>query len=168
MPIIGLDWNSLLRLRAPHIPKGSSKMKRMLTELQSTPTDHSRYPELISAITANFDQFHENQNSMNIFTKPNSNTNTTTTGTTSSNNKNSPKNNISEQNRNQSECATKSEADAAFLNYTYKRKPVSSYSVYFVCAFIYCSIVYIKYICMYLYNHHYTVYLYNICVYSSI
>ena len=141
-------------------------MKRMLTELQSTPTDHSRYPELISAITANFDQFHENQNSMNIFTKPNSNTNTTTS---SSNNKNSPKNNISEQNRNQSECATKSEADAAFLNYTYKRKPVSLYyCVYFVYAFIYCSIVYIKYICMYLYKHHYTVYSYNICVYSSI
>lgn len=112
---IGLDWENLHKFRAPHIPKGSSKMKTMLQELQETPSDSARYPDLIKAITANFDEFKESS-SHNAFNKG---------GHNSGSSKHSGHNNINNGVPvDGGGAATKQEADAAFLNYTFKRKPV--------------------------------------------
>jgi hypothetical protein len=115
--IAGLDWKALHTFRAPHIPKGSSKMKRMLEELQYTPSDSPRYPDLIKAITANFDEFQES-NSQNAFSKGASGG-----GGKQSGAKHGHSNHAAPAGGEG--AASKQEADAAFLNYTYKRKTVS-------------------------------------------
>lgn len=84
-----------------------------LLQLQDTPTDSVRYNELIRNITANFDEFKESS-SHNVFNKH------TPTGHTPNGN-----NNNSNTGSGENGAASRQEADAAFLNYTYKRKPVS-------------------------------------------
>jgi len=111
----GMDWENLHNFRAPHIPKGSSRMKKMLAELQDTPTDSARYAELIRSITANFDEFKESS-SHNVFNKHSGSGNKhTPTGHNNNNNNNGGS--------GENGAASRQEADAAFLNYTYKRKP---------------------------------------------
>jgi hypothetical protein len=127
----GLDWPSLHSFRAPHIPKGSSKMKRMLEELQDTPSDSPRYPDLIRAITANFDEFKEST-SHTAFTKGGSrHSSGARHGAHGNNANNSP------AGGDGTGAATKQEADAAFLNYTYKRKTVRACNL--VALFVYAS-----------------------------
>lgn len=108
-----LDWPNLHTFRAPHIPKGSSRMKKMLSELQDTPRDSERYNELVKSITANFDDFKESS-SHNVFNKH-------------SDLSSGGKHVISSNGHANADGvgASKQEADAAFLNYTYKRKTVS-------------------------------------------
>lgn len=86
-------------------------MKRMLEELQQTPSDSPRYPDLIKAITANFDEFKESS-SHNAFNK----------GSGAS--KHGGHGGAVPDTNGGGGAATKQEADAAFLNYTYKKKPV--------------------------------------------
>lgn len=105
-------------------------MKKMLAELQDTPTDSVRYNELVKAITANFDEFKENS-SHNIFNKD-----TARHGSDphhhhpagGAGGKHSAGHNAGHNNAMPSPvegAASKQDADAAFLNYTYKRKTVS-------------------------------------------
>ena len=85
--------------------------------LQDTPTDSARYAELIRSITANFDEFKESS-SHNVFNKHSGSGNKhTPTGHNNNNNNNGGS--------GENGAASRQEADAAFLNYTYKRKPVS-------------------------------------------
>jgi len=114
-----LDWPNLHNFRAPHIPKGSSRMKKMLSELQDTPRDSDRYNELVRSITANFDDFKESS-SQNVFNKHSDH---------------SGKHVVSSgHNSNEGGVgASKQEADAAFLNYTYKRRTVSVLWCYCLC-----------------------------------
>eukprot|EP01036_Dinobryon_divergens_P024063 gene24063-32478_t len=55
----GLDFKNLRGMRAPHLPKGSAKIKGYLKELQDEPLNSPRCNLLIKAITANFDEFSE-------------------------------------------------------------------------------------------------------------
>jgi hypothetical protein len=93
-------------------------MKRMLAELQDTPSDSPRYPDLIRAITANFDEFKEST-SHTAFTKGGSRHSSGARHGAHGNN------NAGGGGGDGTGAATKQEADAAFLNYTYKRKTVS-------------------------------------------
>lgn len=103
-------------------------MKRMLEELQQTPSDSPRYPDLIRAITANFDEFKEST-SHTAFTKGD------TAGggggggggkghSGASRHGAHSNNNVVPTADGAVGAASKQEADAAFLNYTYKRKTV--------------------------------------------
>ena len=45
---------------APHLPKGSKRMKELMSELRETESTSPRFGALIKSITANFDEFKEN------------------------------------------------------------------------------------------------------------
>lgn len=59
----GTNWGNLRNIKAPHVPKGSSKMKGLLKELQDVDISSARYKDLIKSITANFDEFKEGDGS---------------------------------------------------------------------------------------------------------
>jgi serine/threonine kinase 38 len=59
----GVEWANLRNIRAPHVPKGSTKMKGLLKELQDVDISGARYKDLIKSITANFDEFKEGDGS---------------------------------------------------------------------------------------------------------
>jgi len=110
----GLPWNNLHSLQAPHIPEGSSKMKKMLKELQEVPVNSDRYHALIKRITANFDEFDEREGGSSkasaaradaVASINNSKGTGTNTGSSGG-----------------GATATPQDTEAAFLNYTYKRK----------------------------------------------
>lgn len=59
----GVQWDTLRSQAAPHVPRGSSKMKGLLKELQDVDMNVPRYKDLIKTVTANFDEFKEGDGS---------------------------------------------------------------------------------------------------------
>lgn len=55
----GLDWTSLHYENAPYLPEGGAYMGSLLEELRHTEPSTPRYDDLISQVTANFDDFKE-------------------------------------------------------------------------------------------------------------
>lgn len=107
------DWGRLRSFPAPNVPAGSSKMNALLEELKHVSSNDSnsssnsnssckgnRYAQLIAEITANFDQFNEDESRDALATSAFAYTSPSVEGT-----------------RPQDSDA------AAFLNYTYQRQP---------------------------------------------
>lgn len=101
------DWGRLRSFPAPNVPAGSSKMNALLEELKNVSNDSSsggdRYAQLIAEITANFDQFNEEESRDALVA-------------TSAFAYTSPSVEGARQQQQQ-------HSDAAFLNYTYQRQP---------------------------------------------
>jgi hypothetical protein len=138
----------LHRMPAPHIPAGSAQLRTMIKEIGTVPSGSPRFSELVKAITANFDEFHESQSHHGGAFDPsnqhhqhhghqgnNNNThNSSSTGSGSTGSgrpkKHSPAIPMpSPTSANGTGGATKQEADAAFYNYTYKRQTVRTMSL---------------------------------------
>lgn len=54
-----VDWNHLFDVPAPHVPKGSQRIRKALEEIKQVETGTLQYRQLIREITANFDEFKE-------------------------------------------------------------------------------------------------------------
>jgi len=93
------DWARLRSFPAPNVPAGSSKMNALLEELKHVPRDSDRYSQLIEEITANFDQFNEEDRRDNESTSAFAFTSPDVDGA----------------------IRLQQDSDAAFLNYTYQR-----------------------------------------------
>eukprot|EP01038_Epipyxis_sp_PR26KG_P012846 gene12846-17220_t len=104
----GIDWNDLRARPAPYIPEGSEKIYDLLEELNETDSTSPKYRQLIKAITANFDEFHEEGDGFKTVTTKNKN---------HMNNNPLPSQLPPNSNNN-----TNNEDENVFYGYTFKRK----------------------------------------------
>jgi hypothetical protein len=115
-----VNWNNLLSLPAPHVPQGSSRLKKCIEDLKTEPSDTPKFRMLIHEITANFDKFKE--------------------GPSEGATRNSKNPLISQ---NSTAPSTEKEVDDAFLGYTFIRQPkVRNCVILFVFCFLcFCFLV---------------------------
>ncbi len=123
----GVDWATLREVPAPHLPKGSKKMKELMAELREVDADSPRFRQLIKSITTNFDEFKENGGMGNSPMPPPAPAAPAQRATSPQ----SAKMNINTAgpggvDRSVSSPILRKDKDDAFLGYTYKRKTVSA------------------------------------------
>jgi hypothetical protein len=119
-----LDWSKLRDMPAPHLPKGSKRMKEVMAELQTTDEGNPRFRQLIKAITANFDEFKENGGLGNSpVTAEQQKQHAATVNESTKNNALAPGGSAASVNLAVNSPILRKDKDDAFLGYTYKRKP---------------------------------------------